>query len=121
MNSLCPHDRLTTAYCEDCLLEAEIYVPNKKIKVDNLSTAEEEEWEWIKANNCTLEPDGGSSSYYDLPEGATRLQDLLVGMSWNQGNIFKAAYRWDVKPNKLYNLKKILWFVQEAIEREERK
>ena len=30
MNKLCPHDRLTTAYCEDCAIEGELYVPNRK-------------------------------------------------------------------------------------------
>lgn len=36
--------------------------------------------------------DGGSTSYYELPAGATELNDLIEhkGMSFTLGNIFKA-------------------------------
>jgi hypothetical protein len=36
-------------------------------------------------------------------------------MAWNQANIFKAAYRWSDKPDLLYNLRKIKWFVEDEI------
>ena len=42
--------------------------------------------------NVDKTSDGGSSSYYELPEGAKELDDLLVTMEWHQANIFKAAY-----------------------------
>ena len=38
-------------------------------------------------------------------------------MTWNQANIFKAAYRWEKKPNLLYNLEKIRFFVDDEIKR----
>lgn len=38
-------------------------------------------------------------------------------MSWNQANIFKAAYRWDKKPDLEYNLNKIIWFAQDELKR----
>ena len=31
LEGLCPHDRLTTAYCGDCALEAEIIRPNQQV------------------------------------------------------------------------------------------
>ena len=69
---------------------------------------------------------GGSSAYYDLPQGAKKLQDVIVekGMCYSRGNIFKAAYRWDEKgisddpiENKIYNLEKIIWFAQDLLDR----
>jgi len=62
---------------------------------------------------------GASSSYYEFPADCHRVQDLIIkkGMTWNQANIFKAVYRWDVKPDLEYNLRKILWFAQDELDR----
>lgn len=62
---------------------------------------------------------GGSASYYELPQACKTLQDIIVksGMDFTQGNIFKAAYRWDKKPDLEYNLNKIIWFAQDALDR----
>jgi len=67
----------------------------------------------VSANN------GGSSSYYELPSDCKTLQDIIVKqeMDFTQGNIFKAAYRWDKKPDLEYNLNKIIWFAQDALDR----
>ncbi|WP_235912514.1 hypothetical protein [Brucella anthropi] len=50
--------------------------------------------------------DGGSTSYYELPAGATELNDLIEhkGMSFAPGNIFKACYRFGEKDaaNRMY-------------------
>lgn len=42
-----------------------------------------------------IKSDGGSTSYYELPEGSKELNDLIEhkGMSFALGNIFKACYR----------------------------
>jgi len=63
--------------------------------------------------------DGGSSSYYKLPRDCKELQDVMWGqdMSFSQGNIFKAAYRWDKKPDLEYNLRKIIWFANYELEK----
>ena len=57
---------------------------------------------------------GGSSSYYKLPEWATELDDLIIykKMPWPIANIFKACYRWVEKHgNSLeYEGNKIGWF-----------
>jgi hypothetical protein len=62
---------------------------------------------------------GGSSDYYNLPFGCESLQDVIEGkdMNWSQANIFKAAYRWDEKPNLIYNLEKIVWFGNDKLQR----
>ena len=63
--------------------------------------------------------DGGSSSYYELPKDCQQLQDIISGegMTFSQGNIFKATYRWDKKPDLEYNLRKIIWFAQYELDR----
>ena len=62
---------------------------------------------------------GGSSSYYELPPDCQTLQDIIVkkDMGFTQGNILKAVYRWDVKPDLEYNLNKIKWFCEDALRR----
>jgi len=106
-NQLCPHDRLTTAYCLEC---ADAMCPPDK----HIDWKVWEEKRVAELDACLS--DGGSSDYYDLPEGATRIQDVIRDMTWNQANIFKAAYRWDLKPDLMYNLRKIQWFVEDEIE-----
>lgn len=63
--------------------------------------------------------DGGSTSYYQLPEGATELNDLIEhkNMSFAQGNIFKAAYRLGEKNgiDSAYDLKKIIFFAERML------
>lgn len=107
MNNLCKHGRLTTAYCTFC---AELGI----LHVDPITVTP----------TLMQEPEepGGDAEYYDLPPGFTyngrpaRLHDVIVAcdMGWNQSNIFKAAYRWDKKPDLAYNLRKIIWYAKEA-------
>ena len=62
--------------------------------------------------------DGGSSSYYTLPEGAKELDDLIMykRMPWPIANIFKACYRFaDMKNDKKYEANKILWFAERTV------
>jgi len=66
--------------------------------------------------------DGGRADYYDLPEGATVLQDLIEakGMNFAIGNIFKAAYRLGADSSlssPIRDLKKIVWFAEREIAR----
>ena len=57
---------------------------------------------------------GWSTGYYELPEDATELQDLIEyrEMNFAMGNIFKACYRTGHKDtaSKLYDINKIIWF-----------
>jgi hypothetical protein len=63
--------------------------------------------------------DGGPSTYYDFPEGCSTLNDLIEykGMSFAQGNIFKAAYRLGNKEgiSLEYDLKKIKYYADRML------
>lgn len=68
--------------------------------------------------------DGGSSSYYQLPDHATELKHLISarGMSFARGNVFKACYRLGEKEGAdvMYDLRKMMFFVQDMIDMHER-
>jgi hypothetical protein len=68
--------------------------------------------------------DGGDTKYYELPPGATEIQDLIEykKMSFSIGNIFKACYRLGEKQgNDLeYDIRKILWYANRELARIER-
>lgn len=68
--------------------------------------------------------DGGPSEYYDFPEGATTLNDLIEhkDMSFAQGNIFKAAYRMGTKEgiSLKYDLKKIKYYADRMLDQIDR-
>lgn len=72
-----------------------------------------------------IKSDGGSTSYYELPEGATELNDLIEhkNMSFALGNIFKACYRLGEKDSAdtLYDLNKIIYFANRLVELEHKK
>ena len=70
-------------------------------------------------DSIEMQNNGGDSSYYEIPPDCKTLQDIIVKqeMSFTQGNIFKACYRWDKKPDLEYNLNKIKWFAQDAFDR----
>lgn len=59
-------------------------------------------------------PSGGSSDYYNVPEDAKNIQDLIEhkNMTWSIANIFKACYRLGTKNgvDSQYDLKKIVYF-----------
>ena len=69
-------------------------------------------------------PGGSTPSQYALPEGAKELQDLIEyrQMNFAVGNIFKASYRLGncSHSDRLRDLRKIKWFVEREIAREER-
>ena len=61
--------------------------------------------------------DGGSTSYYAIPEWATELRHLMEhkNMTPDQANIFKAAYRLGEKSGTSleYDLNKIIFFAND--------
>lgn len=67
-----------------------------------------------------VKSDGGSTGYYTLPKWATELRHLIAfkKMSFNVGNIFKAAYRLGEKSGTdlRYDLNKIIFFAQSELE-----
>jgi hypothetical protein len=98
-------------------------------EIDSEKYLWEYELELVPAVEAVAKPDasldtpltGGSSSYYELPEDARELGDLIEHkrMNFNVGNIFKAAYRLGEKPgtDELYDLNKIIWFTNREINR----
>jgi len=99
LDGLCDHGRLETAYCGECITE---YSRNPLFIKDS-----------------GRDSGGGSAEYYDLPDNCSSVTDVIVekNMNWCQANIFKAAYRWDKKPDLMYNLDKIIWFANYAKQR----
>lgn len=68
--------------------------------------------------------DGSSARYYDLPEGATILQDLISFKNMNAqiGEIFRSAYRYGEVDHseKIRDAKKIKFYIEAEIERLEK-
>lgn len=67
--------------------------------------------------------DGGNTNYYNLPEGATTLNDLILhkDMRHGIGEAFCAIYRLNDNGEYLRNLKKVRFYINEAIKYEENK
>lgn len=64
-----------------------------------------------------IKSDGYATDYYDLPEGAKTLNDLIEyrEMPFAIGNIFKACFRMGQKEgvDELYDLNKIIYFAEQ--------
>jgi hypothetical protein len=68
--------------------------------------------------------DGSTASYYELPRGATELQDLISHRNMNAqiGEIFRACYRYGLvahSPMKR-DIKKIIFYAQAELKRLEK-
>ena len=65
--------------------------------------------------------DGSTASYYELPEGATELQQLISHRDMNAqiGEIFRACYRYGMVSHspKIRDIKKIIFYAQAELER----
>ena len=65
--------------------------------------------------------EGWATSYYELPEDAVELGDLIEyrNMNFNVGNIFKACYRLGHKDGTsiVYDLNKIIYFAERELAR----
>ena len=70
-------------------------------------------------NHSKPEATGLGNNYYNLPDDAHGIQDLIEWkkMDFSIGNIFKACYRFGEKPDttKLYDAEKINWFSERII------
>ena len=69
----------------------------------------------------SVKSNGWSTSYYEIPDFAKELQDLIEykDMNFAVANIFKAAYRLGGKEgtDPAYDLRKIMWFAQRELDR----
>jgi len=68
--------------------------------------------------------DGSTASYYELPEGASELQELISCKDMNAqiGEIFRAAYRYGqvAHSEKMRDAKKIKYYIEAEIARLEK-
>ena len=64
---------------------------------------------------------GATASYYEIPAGATQLQDLISDRDMNAqiGEIFRACYRYGMVEHspKKRDIKKILFYAAAELER----
>ena len=64
---------------------------------------------------------GGDTDYYNIPKGASVLQDLIEykNMNFSQGNIIKAVYRMNdySHSSAVRDLNKVIWYAQREIKR----
>jgi hypothetical protein len=65
--------------------------------------------------------DGSTASYYELPDGATELQDLISHKNLNAqiGEIFRECYRYGQASHsdEIRGIKKILFYAKAELER----
>ena len=65
--------------------------------------------------------DGSTASYYELPENATELQELISAKNMNAqiGEIFRACYRYGEVAHSpmIRDIKKILFYAKAELER----
>lgn len=76
------------------------------------------------AKGDTQVSDGSTARYYELPEGAAELQDLIAfrDMNAQMGEIFRACYRYGQVAHspKVRDIKKIIFYAQAELARLEK-
>ena len=89
LTKLCPHGRLTTAYCEPCGLKKahEMY--------DELSLQEAHNLAEIGLAEMETRHSGLDQPYYDFPEDIHSCQDMIewLELGFSNGNILKSLVR----------------------------
>lgn len=72
-------------------------------------------------NNETIRGDGGSISYYKLPDNATELGDLIWHKNMNHsiGEAFCALYRLEDNGERKRNLRKAQYYIEQELARME--
>ena len=91
----------------------------KQLRIWKLKT---KDWEAQPRKVATTSvSDGRTASYYELPAGATELQDLISHKNMNSqiGEIFRAAYRYGASSHsdELRDAKKIKFYIDAEIKR----
>lgn len=69
-----------------------------------------------------IQSDGGSTSYYLIPDDVRECLDLIehLGLGFGMGNAFKAFFRLGRKSgtSKAYDLRKIIFFAERELAKE---
>lgn len=75
----------------------------------------------LEEYNKKTQSDGSTASYYELPENATELQELISAKNMNAqiGEIFRACYRYGEVSHSpmIRDIKKILFYAKAELER----
>lgn len=104
---------------ENYIKPLSLVTPTKDIPRNSIDHA----WDTgpLPAPANTANSDGGRTGYYDVPQGADTLNDLILhkDMNFQIGNIFKACYRYGGKTgtNHEYDLRKIIFFAKAELKR----
>ena len=79
---------------------------------------------WELPENTLTTSDGSTAAYYELPEGAKELQDLISHRDMNAqiGEIFRSCYRYGIAlhSDRLRDAKKIKFYIDAEIKRLEK-
>ena len=79
---------------------------------------------WELPDNTLTASDGSTAAYYELPEGAKELQDLISHRDMNaqSGEIFRSCYRYGLASHsdRLRDAKKIKFYIDAEIKRLEK-
>ena len=79
---------------------------------------------WELPDNTLTVSDGSTAAYYELPEGAKELQDLISHRNMNAqiGEIFRSCYRYGLAlhSDQLRDAKKIKFYIDAEIKRLEK-
>lgn len=97
---------------------------NHPYKECSYSFAFPEALTWQGQKHDTNKSDGSTASYYELPDGASELQDLISyrNMNAQDGEMFRALYRKGRASHSdaLRDAKKVLFYAQAEVERLEK-
>ena len=112
MSELCPHGRLTTAFCEPCGFDkqtAEFLAMDKPAG---------------KIVKKSDQPSGSDAPYYDFPEGIRTTMDMIewLELDFGNGNILKSLVRENNPDAKkettaLYEAEKRFYYAQRHLRR----
>lgn len=76
---------------------------------------------YVRMEFAMIKSDGSTASYYELPKGATELQDLISHKNLNAqiGEIFRECYRYGQASHsdELRGIKKILFYANAELKR----
>ena len=97
----------------------DITTGNNNVAVGHVAPSTGLSWE-LPDNTLTVS-DGSTAAYYELPEGAKELQDLISHRNMNAqiGEIFRSCYRYGLAlhSDQLRDAKKIKFYIDAEIKR----
>jgi len=116
-SKLCPHDRLTTAFCNDCALEAEIYRPNTVIDWDGPDDVIEHPLAAVNKYHLGVKPSEqqiGGDHYKSMTIQPSEFIHRN-NMNWCEGSAIKYICRHHLKGGK-QDLEKAIHYLNLLIE-----